>query len=284
MVDDVNNSATAAPVAAPAISAAASAPAAPVAESAPATPPVVAPAPISPEPAAETPPAVSPPAAEPAASVLPPTILGEAPKPAETPAEVKPAEGEKPAEAPKVEPSQSAEPAPLATYEPWTLPEGVTLDEAKSGEFNKLLGEFQATTKAEQAAVQKFGQELVSRHVTELKGAIDKVQQSYQTAWTKQTEDWKQAFISDPEIGGNRQETTVAAANEFIATHGGTPEQQTAFRKMLQDTGIGNHPEMIRMLASAKNSAQFSEGTPLPGSVSTAKPSRSQRFYSPRKA
>lgn len=284
MVDDVNNSATAAPVAAPAISAAVS--------PAPAVEPA-APAPVASEPAttpsvspAAEPPVVAAPAVtpEPAASTLPPTILGEAPKPADKTAEVKPAEGDKPAEAPKVEPSQSAEPAPLATYEPWTLPEGVTLDEAKSGEFNKLLGEFQANTKAEQASVQKFGQELVSRHVAELKGTIEKVQQSYQTAWTKQTEDWKQAFISDPEIGGNRQETTVAAANEFIATHGGTPEQQGAFRKMLQDTGIGNHPEMIRMLSNAKNSAQFSEGKPLPGNVPTLKPSRSQKFYGKKNA
>lgn len=279
MVDDVNNSATAAPVAAPAISAAVS-PAPAVEPVAPATAPITNTEPSAPV----IPPAVTPAAAESPASVLPPTILGEAPKPADKPAEVKPAEGEKPTEAPKEEPSQSADPAPLATYEPWTLPEGVTLDEAKAGEFNKLLGEFQSTTKAEQALVQKFGQELVERHVTELKGAVEKVHQGFQNAWTKQTEDWKQAFISDPEIGGNRQETTVAAANEFIATHGGTPEQQGAFRKMLQDTGIGNHPEMIRLLANARNSAQFTEGKPLPGNAPTPKPSKSQKFYGKKSA
>lgn len=228
---------------------------------------------------------------KPAAEAKPSTILGAEPpkeeaKPAADgtkPADAKPAEV-KPGEPKKDEASQSAEPAPLPIYEPWTLPDGIKLDDTQAGEFNKLLGEFQASTKAETAAVQKFGQELVSRHVAEVKESIERTHKTYQAAWLKQAEDWKQAFISDPEIGGNRQETTVAAANEFIVTHGGTPAHQTEFRALMQQTGLGNHPAMIRILANAKNSPEFTEGKPLAGAPVVAKQSKSQKFYGKKTA
>lgn len=285
MVDEANPPATVAtaPIATPA--------AEPVAPSAtvetptptPESPPVTNPV------LAETPPVVAPSTtAEPsaAAAELAPTVIGAEPKPADAvkPVETPTPEGEKPTEPKKDEASQSAEPAPLPIYEPWTLPDGIKLDDTQAGEFNKLLGEFQASTKAETAAVQKFGQELVSRHVAEVKESIERTHKTYQAAWLKQAEDWKQAFISDPEIGGNRQETTVAAANEFIVTHGGTPAHQTEFRALMQQTGLGNHPAMIRILANAKNSPEFTEGKPLAGAPVVAKQSKSQKFYGKKTA
>lgn len=226
------------------------------------------------------------PAAEP---LLPATVLGAEPvkpveKPIEAKPEIKPTEGEKIPEVKKEEASKSDEPAPLPTYEPWVLPEGITIEETKASEFNKMLAEFQTNTKSEQVLVQKFGQDLVDRHISEVKSATERMQKAYSDAWVKQTENWKQQFISDPEIGLNRQETTIAAANEFISTHGGTPEQQSAFRKLMEDTGIGNHPEMIRLLASAKNSAAFIEPKPLAGTPSASKPSKSQKFYGKKSA
>lgn len=285
MVDEANPPATVAtaPIATPAAE-----PVAPSATVETPTPTIESP-PVSTTVLEETPPVVAPSTtAEPsaAATELAPTVLGAEPKPAEVPkpAETQTPEGEKPTEPKKDEASQSEQPAPLPTYEPWTLPEGIKLDDTQAGEFNKLLGEFQASTKAETAAVQKFGQELVSRHVAEVKESIERTHKTYQSAWLKQAEDWKQAFISDPEIGGNRQETTVAAANEFIVTHGGTPQQQSEFRALMQQTGLGNHPAMIRMLANAKNSPEFTEGKPLAGAPVVAKQSKSQKFYAKKTA
>lgn len=218
---------------------------------------------------------------------LPATLLGAEPKvdakaaDAKTP-EVKSAEGEKPAEDKKVEGDKSAEPAALPSYEPWVVPKGVKLDEKQSGEFNTLLGEFQNITKADQAEVQKFGQTLVDKHTAAVNETVGRVHGAYQQAWVKQTEDWKQSFVSDPEIGGKRQETTLASANEFIRTHGGTPEQQASFRKLMQDTGIGNHPDMIRILANAMSA--FSEPKPVPAQAPVTKVSKSQKFYGKQSA
>ncbi len=199
-------------------------------------------------------------------------------KPVEAKApEVAKPEGDKPVEAPKDLGDKSAEPAPLPVFEPWVLPEGAKLDEGKTAEFNSLLGEFQNASKAEQALVQKFGQTLVDKHTAALTETVGRLHEAYQQSWVKQTEDWKQAFISDPEIGGKRQATTVKQANEFISTHGGTPEQQTEFRNLMQTTGIGNHPAMIRMFANAMS--RFSEGKPLPANPPVSAPSKTQRMY-----
>lgn len=221
------------------------------------------------------------PAPEPAASPETKTDAPEPDKPAETVpvTEPKPAEGDKPVQdAPKEDASKSDTPAPLPAYEPWTLPEGITLDEKQSAEFSSLLGEFQNSSKAEQALVQKFGQTMVDKHIALVSGELTRVHEAYQNAWVKQTEDWKQDFVNDPEIGGKRQETTVKAANEFISTHGGTAEQQAEFRKLMGVTGVGNHPAMIRMFANAMT--KFSESKqPAPMHFAPEKQSKSSKWY-----
>lgn len=165
-------------------------------------------------------------------------------------------------EAPKDEGSQSDEPAPLPSFESFTLPEGFTADEAQLGEFNKLLGEFENATKADHAEMHKFGQSLLDRHIAELNNHAQKLNDFYKTSWEKQKNDWKESFLKDPDIGGNRQETTVKSALDFIRTHGGTEEQQTEFRNLMETSGVGNHPAMIRLLAKANMA--MSEGKPLP--------------------
>ncbi len=202
------------------------------------------------------------------------TALGSDPnaKPAETEPEVKTedkapdAEGEKPAdeavEQPKEEGSQSEEPAQLPTYEAFTLPEDVKLDDEKLGEFTKELAQFETDTKADHAKMQQFGQKLLDRYVAETQDNNKRLVEYFTNTWEKQKSDWKEAFEKDPEIGGNRKDTTVNAALEFIRTHGGNETQQQEFRDLMESTGIGNHPAMIRLLAKANMA--MAEGKSLP--------------------
>lgn len=157
---------------------------------------------------------------------------------------------------------QSDGPAQLPTYEAFQLPEDFALDEERINDFKKALGEFEIKTKADNAEVQKFGQSLMNRYVTEVQNAVESVHKSYKESVDKIRNDWKESFFADPEIGGNRKDTTVSAALEFIRTHGGSKEQQTEFHTLMNSTGIGNHPAMIRMLASAART--MAEGKPIP--------------------
>lgn len=62
--------------------------------------------------------------------------------------------------------------------------------------------------------------------------------------WGNHLGELKTQAQADPEIGGSKYQPAVAAARQAI-TKFGTP----AFRKMLNDYGVGAHPEMIRMLS-----------------------------------
>lgn len=194
----------------------------------------------------------------------PETLLG-ADKPAEAPKaeETKVPEG---TEAPKepetnTEGGQSDEPAPPPTYDPFTLPEGIQLEAEKITEFTGLLAELEQSGKADHLAVQAFGQKAVEFYVNEVKKVLEDTQKSQIAAWEKTRNDWKESFLKDPEIGGNRFQTTVDSALDFIRTHGGTAEQQTEFRNLMETSGLGNHPAMIRLLAKAGSA--MSEGIPL---------------------
>lgn len=234
--------------------------------SAPAVAPVAAPAPVEAAPVAQAPVAQPAPVAEPvAAPVAPPTVIGEALKPAEAPkpdavAQVADAA---PGDPTKVE-GQSEEPAPPPTYEPFVLPEGITPEAERLTEFQARLGNFEQKARdpnADRSEIQSEAQKLVDMHIEEMQRAAQGWQREQEAAKAQQRESWREAFLSDPEIGGNRFQTTVDAARQFIVTHGGTADQQAEFRQVMEDSGLGNHPAVIRLLANAGRA--MSEGRPL---------------------
>lgn len=206
------------------------------------------------------------------------SIVGDSLAEPDKPAEVKPPEEIKPPETPEVKvdggenkpEGQSDEPAPPPTYEAFTLPEDVSLEPGRLKEFTDILGEFEGKTKAEHAFVQEFGQKAVDFHVAEVRKTVEALNKSLGETWEKTKTEWKDSFMSDPEIGGNRWQTTVDAATSFIRTHGGTAEQQKEFRSLMDMSGVGNHPAMIRLLASAGRA--MSEGRPLAASTPVAPP------------
>jgi hypothetical protein len=160
--------------------------------------------------------------------------------------------------------SQSDEPASLPTYDEFKLPEGIIWDKDKIGNFQKSLGEFEKVSKADHVEVQKFGQGLLEKYSTDLKFAAESFKKTALDAFEKTKTDWKEDFIKDPEIGGNKQNTTIEAAREFIRTHGGNETEQKEISDLMDQTGVGNHKAMIRMLAKA-NSA-LAEGKSIPAS------------------
>lgn len=234
--------------------------------------PVVAPTVVAPAVEAAPAPVVEAVAPKTADAVIkaPDTILGDAlNKPVEAPKapEVAKATPEAVVEAPKVETKtegQSAEPAPPPVYDPFTLPEGITLDTERVGKFTEIMSELELGGKISHDLVQQFGQKAVDLHISEVKKATEDLTKKYLEVWDKQKLDWKDTFLKDPELGGNRFQTTVDSALTFIRTHGGTPEQQTEFKNLMETSGLGNHPAMIRLLANAGRT--MAEGKPLAAS------------------
>lgn len=231
-----------------------------------ATPSPEAGAVVSPSAAPELPlsaPAVEARPAEPAPS----SLLSDAKTSEAKPAEAAPAAEAKPAEAPA--------PAVPPAYEPFTLPEGVKLDEEGIGKLTALLGEAELATKADHTAMQAMGQKLVDMYVAE----VQRISEGQQQAWIRARDEWRNKFIADPDIGGARRESTLRNCASMIEQFGGNAEQQAELRQAFGITGMGDHPAMIRFINNM--ASVLSEGKPVPATSrsSPVPASKSQRRY-----
>lgn len=237
-------------------------------------------------PAAPAEPSVATPDSAPAAAATPAAAPAEAPKPAEgTPqapktsllAEAGKTETPAPASSDAAPVTEApAEAAPLPTYDALSLPEGVTLDKTRVGEFDGLMGRFEQTHGVSHEATAAFRQELTNFYIAEMQRA----QQAQHENWNRTREGWRSEIKDNPTYGKTRLEATlkdVAAIRDRFAT----PQ----FLQMIEFTGAGDHPGMIETF---RNIAQFldkhgllREGRPL---ATTIKPvpqqqSRSKRRY-----
>lgn len=217
--------------------------------------------------------AAPPPAPEPVAAAV--ETAPEAPAVAPV-AETAPAAEPSAPEAPKpatsllsepVAPDPNAEPIapePL-TYEPFTWPEGVEADDAALAPYTDVLAAHRVPQEAAQA--------LLDLHIAETQRVAEAFRAEQQSAWDATRADWRDRFMADEQIGGNRQQTTLARASEVIDRFAGTPEQAKELRDVLALTGAGDHPALIRAFANIAKA--FSEGRPVPAAMAKGPAPRS---------
>lgn len=127
-------------------------------------------------------------------------------------------------------------------YEAFTLPDGFQADEELTNEFTPVANELGLS--------QKGAQKLVDHYA--------KIEQKKLERWGGHLKELKALAQKDPEIGGARYPAAVAAGRSVISKFG-TP----GLRKLMNDYGVGAHPEMIRFMA--KIGAAMGE-TPTPTS------------------
>lgn len=216
--------------------------------------------------------------------VAPAEKTEEAPKVEEKPKEaaVEPVkEPEKVIEAPKEEAKATEVPEPVVTtptFEPFLIPDGTNINNKRLEEITSMLGSFETASRAEHSQVQKFGQAILDYGIAAVQEAVAETRKQGAEYWAQKHKEDFEAFMKDPEIGGNRKDTTLAAANQFIATHLGTLEQQKEFRALLVERKLDNNPLMIRALANANLARR--EGTPLPGTKPVPAPqSKLDKWY-----
>ena len=121
-------------------------------------------------------------------------------------------EGEKPEGAPE-------------QYE-WAAPEGVTLDESVMGSLSEVAKELNLSQDAAQKLVDKMAPAMAQRQVAQV--------QAMQA-------EWRESSSGDAEFGGAKLAENMAVAKKALDAFA-TPE----FRQLLEQTGMGNHPEVIR--------------------------------------
>lgn len=129
----------------------------------------------------------------------------------------KPAETEKPAGAPE-------------KYE-FAAPEGKSYDDKTIAAYSEAAKELNLTQEAAQKMLDKLAPAIHDRQMEQIKAV---------------REGWAEASRTDKEIGGDKLTETLSVAKKGLEKFG-TPELKT----LLDESGLGNHPEIIRAFARA---------------------------------
>jgi len=109
--------------------------------------------------------------------------------------------------------------------------EGVTLDDQVIGAFSEVAKELNLSQDAAQKVLDKMAPVIASRQAEQIEAA--------QAAWTDSAK-------TDKEYGGDKLQENLAVAKQALDTFG-TPELRT----LLNESGLGNHPEVIRVFYRA---------------------------------
>lgn len=157
---------------------------------------------------------------------------------------------------PPVEPEVQVTEAEIK-FEPFKFPEESKVDPKSFDFVTKRLSDFVGKTKADQLEVQKLGQDYIDSVLAITQEVQKNIIESQKQAEAARREKDKQDFLNDPFIGGNRKDTTINAANEWIKTHGGDAKQQQEFADLMKEHGLDFHPVVLRTLSYAnKNMAE----------------------------
>jgi hypothetical protein len=186
------------------------------------TPAATSSAPVT---AAGTPPVVAADATQQPATATDKTAADEAAAAALTP--------EAKAAAEKAATDAAAEKAAPEKYE-FTAPEGVTLDPELLGEFEAFAKE-QKLSQVDAQKVADMGVKMAQKFSAQQVDAVEKA-----------AAEWTASSTADKEFGGEKLDENLAISKKALDAFG-TPE----LRALLNDSRLGNHPEVIRFMYRA---------------------------------
>ena len=148
---------------------------------------------------------------------------------------------------------QTAEAVP-EKYAEFKMPEGVEFDKDTQERAEPLFKEL----KLSQEQAQKTAEFLAKERASSLKSNADQ--------YMAYVESLAAASKADKEIGGEKLAESASHANQFIQKFGRGEKGAEVF-KVLEETGMGNHPAIISLLAKAHKA--MAEDSPSKGEPNT---------------
>ena len=143
----------------------------------------------------------------------------------------------------KSESEVASAPEEYGTFE---LPDNFDMNEETLGEYHTFAKENNLTQEQAQRGVDMVAQ----------------MKQAEMTQWVEQQKSWVDDAKSDAEFGGDKFEQNIAVAVKARDSFG-----TSEFNEMLDTSGLGNHPEMIRFLNRVGKA--ISEDSVVVGGTST---------------
>jgi hypothetical protein len=142
-------------------------------------------------------------------------------------------------------------------YADFKLPEGMPLDKELLAEFIPIAKELKLT--------QDQAQSLIDIQTKMMTQRMD--------VWSNTLKGWLDSAKTDKEIGGDGWTQNVETAQRALNTFG-TPELKSA----LDQYGMGNHPEMIRLMTRI-GKAMTEDKVVMPGTTGESAEGRIKSFY-----
>lgn len=153
----------------------------------------------------------------------------------------------------------------LDAYADFTMPEGMTLNAEQLEAAKPLFKDLGLN--------QEQAQKLVDFQAQQVQAS----QQGQMDAFNQLKTDWVEQAKQDAEIGGDKFDETVGIAKEAIAKFG-----NEGLTKLLNDFGMGNHPEVIRFMAKVGRLTR--EDNPDAGGSPPGKPNDHVSVLYPQKS
>jgi hypothetical protein len=141
----------------------------------------------------------------------------------------------------------------------FTAPEGHEFDPHTLAAFSDVAKELNLPQESAQKVLDKMGPAMAEKQAAQMEQA---------------TAEWASSSSSDKEFGGAALEQNMDVAKKALDAFG-TPELRT----LLNETGLGNHPEIIRVLYRAGKA--ISEDTFVGRAGGNAPPSNDAKSFYP---
>jgi hypothetical protein len=174
-------------------------------------------------------------------------------EPAKEAATEAPKGGEKPADGAPVAEVPALEPVDYK----YTLPETMKMDDTLKGDVHKAFDAFRANpSEGAQALV-----DIYTKATSEFaKNYAEDLTRKQWDTFAETRRGWQTEVMADPEIGGAGFQTSmgaIARVRDALVP----PSEREAFETMLRVTGVGDHPQFLKML---HRGARFIDEAPQP--------------------
>ena len=120
---------------------------------------------------------------------------------------------------------------PPDTYADFTLPEGTVLDEVA---LTEALGLFKEDG---------LSQEQSQKYVDLYSKMVQAGSQTQTDNFNQLMSDWRDQAKNDGEFGGDKFDENIKVAQAAVNAYG-----TSELKQLLEDHGVGNHPEMVRFM------------------------------------
>jgi hypothetical protein len=150
---------------------------------------------------------------------------------------------------------------PPDTYADFVMPEGTELNETALAEASPLFKELGLNQEQAQKVIDLYAKQVQAGSQTQVEN------------FNQLMSDWKTSSKNDGEFGGDKFEESVKIAQSAISKYG-TPE----LKQLLEEHGVGNHPEVIRFMVRVGQT--LNEDVPgVTGAQSSEESDRVSRMY-----